>query len=75
MTTQYGIVHNNYYYLWHPRKKDGTVMKKTWRTKIWVPWAVADVNSRCVPYDSYEEALTSAQEMFWNEEAHAFMSR
>ena len=26
-TMKYGIIHNNHFYMWHPKKKDGTEMK------------------------------------------------
>lgn len=62
----YGIIHNNHFYMWHPKKKDGTEMKKTWTQRVWVPWKIGEGDT-CVPFKTEEEATAFATETFWKD--------
>ena len=61
--TKYGIVHNNYFVIYHKRNSRGEKMKKQETKRIWVPWAMCG-GASCVPFDTREEAQTCADGLF-----------
>lgn len=61
---KYGVVHNNFFYFYHPEKADGTKAKASYVKQIWIPLGNRD--GKCIAFDTEELATAAAENQFYN---------